>query len=178
MLSCSHPSYQYSAFTLMTVCQWAPLLQFAARCVTCQLDVGIIIQSLLIIRKSRAPRSQLLSSARSPRASESWVCVTSGSARSRHSGPVSHFLAPSSSSSIIKANGARYFEPAIWAPLISDLKTIAGDWATPSGHLQWPGEFSWEATEHCSSIPQSCGFFRRQFAIYAAICNLFLNGKT
>ena len=121
----------------------------------------------------------LLCSARSPRASESWVCVTSGSARSRHSGPVSHFLAPSSSSSsIIKANGARYFEPAIWAPLISDLKTIAGDWATPSGHLQWPGEFSWEATEHCSNIPQSCGFFRRQFAIYAAICNLFLNGKT
>ena len=107
-------------------------------------------------------------------------CVTSGSARSRTVAQYltvsGDFLAPSSS--IIKANGARYFEPAIWAPLISDLKTIAGDWATPSGHLQWPEEFSWEATEHCSSIPQSCGFFRRQFAIYAAICNLFLNGKT
>ena len=91
---------------------------------------------------------------------------------------ISLFSSLLSSSSIIKANGARYFEPAIWAPLISDLKTIAGDWATPSGHLQWPGEFSWEATERCSYIPQSCGFFRRQFAIYAAICNLFLNGKT
>ena len=175
MHSCS-PSYHYSAFTLMTVCQWAPLLQFAARCVTCQLDVGIIIQSLLIIRKSRAPRSQLLSSPHSPWASVSPAAVQGHGTVAQYLTVSGDFLAPSSS--IIKANGARYFEPAIWAPLISDLKTIAGDWATPSGHLQWPGEFSWEATEHCSNIPQSCGFFRRQFAIYAAICNLFLNGKT
>ena len=112
-------------------------------CLTCQLHVGIIIQSRANYTEGRAgPHLAWLTPS-------FWVpacpCVTSTSTRSRR-GPVSHrryFLAPSSS--IIKANGARYFEPAIWTPLISDLKTIAGDWATQSGHLQWPGEFSWEA---------------------------------